>query len=137
MDLVVVHTQLNLALATTGLRTVPWGIDQVIPPAALHAFPESVELRSLGAGPAAPWQMTGWKIAVVTGPSGDRSAAKDLSAYVRGSGTKSVVRALEDYAGYTAIDNVTVNAITFDFPEHAGTPYLAAIFDCTINGSAT
>jgi hypothetical protein len=138
MDLITVHDQLNLALGTiAGLRTVPWGVEALTPPAALHAFPESIKLRSVGSGPGAPWQIDEWHTAIVTGRADSRSAVKALSAYVRGSGTKSVTRALEDFVSYTALDGVTVKEVTFDFPEHAGTPYVAAIFHLMISGSAT
>jgi hypothetical protein len=138
MDLITVHDQLNLALGTiAGLRTLPWGVNALEPPAALHAFPESVKLRALGAGPTAPWQIDEWQTAVVTGRASTRAAVKALSAYARGSGTKSVARALEDYPSYTALDGVTVTEITFDYPTHAGVEYIAAVFHLMISGSAT
>lgn len=133
MDLNAVSDEIRTALATiTGLRIVPWGVNQAQPPAALVGLPEQVDFDdTYGRGkdlyPDLP-------VVVLVGAPEQRASIINLSAYVAGSGAKSVKQKLEAYV-WTTCDNVTVESCEFDpNATFAGTPYLAAIFHLKILG---
>jgi hypothetical protein len=133
MDLEAVSTEIRTALGTiTGLRTPPWGVEQVQAPAAIVALPERVSFdETYGRGkdmyPDLP-------VVVLVGAPEDRASRKSLAAYAAGSGAKSVKAVLEAYA-WTTCDNVTVESCEFNAgATFNAVPYLAAIFHLKIIG---
>nr|UXE44752.1 hypothetical protein Hi04_10k_c361_00016 [uncultured bacterium] len=126
--------QISAQLDTiAGLRCFAYPPDSVVPPAAFVSFPSEYQFDgTYGRG----MDMFHLGVLVVVGKTTDRVTRDLISAYVNGSGTKSVKAVLE--AGtYTAFEVIHVASVAFDTVQVAGTDYLAAEFTLEITGSGS
>jgi hypothetical protein len=133
VDLEDVAEEIRGALVViAGLRTPPWGVAKVQPPAAVVALPERVVFdETYGRGkdryPDLP-------LVVLVGAPEARASRKALAAYADGSGPRSVKAVLEAHL-WTTCEVLTVTSVDFDAgATFAGTPLLAAIFHLDIIG---
>lgn len=134
MDLYAVTTALGVQLRTiTGLRVYEYGTNDVQPPAAIVSLPDlSIDYhQAYGAGMG---KLSDVVVIVLVRDNNRRSAFKDLSYYVKPTGTKSVKAALEN-GTYSAMDVVTVTRVDFDSITWNGADYLAAEFHLDITGT--
>lgn len=129
-----VADQLATQLQTiSGLRVFAYETDSFVPPAAFVSYPEEIEFDGTYARGMDKMTMA---VMVAVGKYTDRGTRDLISAYVNGSGTKSVKAVLE--AGtYTAFEVVVVRSVKFDVIQNAGTDYLAAEFTLEITGSGS
>lgn len=134
MNLIDVMDELGGALSgIAGLRVFPYPPETVTPPAAIVAWPDSIDYAtSYGRGMD---QLT-IPIVVVVGKVSARASALLLGEYADGSGARSV-KAVVDGGTYTAMDSVTVTAGEFDVVTMAGVDYLAALFEVDVVGSGS
>jgi predicted RNA methylase len=75
----------------------------------------------------------GLPFVLVVGKATERSARDTVSAWTAGSGTASVVAAMEAHS-WTSCDDLTVTAADFDVVTIAGVDYLAAMFEADAIG---
>ncbi|SCF22626.1 hypothetical protein [Micromonospora mirobrigensis] len=131
MDLEDVVAELTTALAPTGLRVPPWGVERITPPAAVIALPERIDYDSTYGRGSDRWPDL--PLVVLVGKPEARTSRKAVAAYADGSGPKSVKATLEAHT-YTSCDSVRVAWAEFDNARYAGTDYLACIFHLDITG---
>lgn len=134
MNLIDVMDELGGALGgIAGLRVFPYPPETVTPPAAIVAWPDSIDYAaSYGRG----MDRLTIPIVVVVGKVSARASALLLGEYADGSGARSV-KAVVDGGTYTAMDSVTVTAGEFDVVTMAGVDYLAALFEVDVVGSGS
>ena len=114
-----------------GLRGYGWPVDTVTPPAGIVGYPELIAFDATYQRGSDTWTVPVW---VVVGKASTRAARDALSAFVAGSGARSVKAALE--AGpYTVLDDVHVVSAEPDLYSLAGVEYLAAKFTVNIIGT--
>jgi hypothetical protein len=133
VDLDAVSNEIRTALGgIVGLRTPPWGVEHVQPPAAVVALPERITYdETYGRGKD---RIPDLEVVVLVGAPEDRASRRTIAAYAAGSGTKSVKAVLEAYA-WTTCESVRVTEAEFDGgATYAGLPLLAAIFHLDIIG---
>lgn len=132
MNLRTVMVQLGTQLDTIAeLNVFSFPNDTVVPPAAMVLWPVDVAYdMTYGRGSD---RMT-LQVVVVVGRADSESTRDALSAYIDGSGPRSVKQVLE--AGtYTAFDGVRVVGADIGSWTIADTPYMAALFDLDIAGN--
>lgn len=132
MDLGDVMDGIAAAITTyvSGLQVYAYPADSVTTPAAVVAFPESIEYdtaMSRGADRATI------PVHVLVGKVSDRSARDALVAYMSGSGLQSIKRAVEQDVTFggsaqtTRVTDVSVSVMTV-----AGVDLLAATFNIDV-----
>jgi hypothetical protein len=114
-----------------GLRVTPFAADHVQVPAAVVAYPETIDYDQT-------WnrgvdKLT-FPIFVLVGKMWDRTARDELSGYVNGAGAASVKAVLEAGA-YTAMSSLKVQTADVEAVSVAGVEYLAAVFSVDVYGS--
>ncbi|MEZ5411035.1 MAG: hypothetical protein R2761_23595 [Acidimicrobiales bacterium] len=126
-----VMDELGDALDTIdGLRVFRYPPENVQAPAAVVAYPESIEYDvTYGRGV----DTLTIPVIIVVGKVSDRASAKQLAAYMDGSGALSVKAVIEG-ATYTAFDIVQVTSADTDVYTFAGVDYVSAIFNLRISG---
>lgn len=136
MYLETIAAEIQTALgAITGLRTPPWGVESVEPPAAIVALPERIDYdvtyhRGSDQIPDLP-------LVILVGAPEERASRKTLSAYADGTGPRSVKQVLEAYS-WSSCDQVTVTSVEFaQDATFGGVPLLAAIFHLDIIGGGS
>lgn len=134
MNVADVMDEVAAALATiTGLKVHPGPVGSVTPPAAIIGYPGPWTYdETYGRG----MDSMALPLVVLVGRPLDVSTRDRLAAYIDGAGAQSVKAAVEG-GTYTACDTVRVAGGDTDTYEHAGVPYLAAVFDLDITGSGT
>lgn len=117
----------------SGLRCFAYPPDSLTPPAAVVSYPDVINYdATYGRGS----DTLTLPVMVLVGRPTDRTARDLLSAYVDGSGSKSVKAVLE--AGtYTAFDSIRVASAEIDVVTIGATPYLNAEFSVEITGSGS
>lgn len=106
---------------------------KITPPAAIIAFPDSVDFdQTYGRG----MDRITIPVIVVAGNVSVRAARDRIVAFCNGSGSKSVKTAL-DGGTYTACDTVTVNSAELDIFTMSGIDYISATFEVDVTGSGT
>ena len=134
MNLAAVMNELGDALDTIdGLRVFRYPAGTVSPPAAVIAFPDSIEFETAYQRGAARITIP---IALVEGDVSNRSSALRLGEYASGSGDKSVKAAIDDYS-YSAIDVATVVTADFDIVTIGDTDHIGCLFEVDVIGSGT
>lgn len=120
----------------TQLDTIPelnvfsFPADSVVPPAAMVLWPVDVAYdMTYGRGSD---RMT-LQVVVVVGRRDSESTRDELSAYIDGSGPRSIKQVLES-GTYTAFDAVRVIGADIGQWAIGDTPYMAALFDLDIAG---
>jgi hypothetical protein len=132
MDLAAVMQAVSDQLDTiVGLNCYAWPSSTVSPPAAVIAYPESIDpdltyRRGKGRISLPVW--------VVVGNVSEKSTRDAIAAYVNSSGPASVVAVL-DAGTYTAFDTLHVESIEFDVVTIGAVDYLGALFTLDISGS--
>lgn len=116
-----------------GLRTYAYPTDSIAVPAAVIAFPESLEYdQTYGRGSD---RMT-LPLHVLVGRVSDRTAQDDLGAFADGSGAESVKQVLEN-GSYTALDSLRVMDAQFGTFTVNGIDYLGATFRVDVFGQGS
>jgi hypothetical protein len=134
MNLTTVMTELGTAASTiAGLRVLPWAAKTASPPALLFGLPDAINPNeTYGRG---SMSISDLPAVLLIGAATSRTALAALAPYCAGSGTKSLITAWQDYAGYTQVQAITVRRIEPDFLSLAGVEYLGATFHLDIVGS--
>jgi hypothetical protein len=134
MNLATVMAELGNAASTiSGLRVFPWAQKTVSAPALIFGLPDDISPNeTYGRG---SMRIADLPAILLVGQGTTRTALTALSAYCAGSGSKSLITAWQDYAGYTQIQAITVRRIEPDFLSLAGVEYLGATFHLDIVGS--
>lgn len=114
----------------TGLRVFRWPADDVPVPAVVVAFPEQIDYHVTKARGVDRMSVP---VVLAISRADERSAALNVSPYVSGSGSASIVAAIEAFA-YTACDFAVVKSCTFEPYTIASVEYLAAIFTVDVVG---
>jgi hypothetical protein len=119
--------------AIDGLRVFPYDVDKVPPPGAVIGLPERIDFDQTYGRGSDKITLPLW---VMVARSDSRSADAELSAYLDGSGTKSIKAAVDssDSNTYEACDTVTVTVAEPDFYGSGGVPLLGAEFTVDIHG---
>lgn len=116
-----------------GLRTYPYWVKRIMPPAAVVSWPEpltyDMTMRRGGDRATLP-------VRVVVGNVDARSSRDTLARYVDGAGPQSVKQAVEGYAA-TAYGEASVRSASFEVVTIAGVDYLAAEFEVDVTGRGT
>lgn len=116
--------------AVEGLRVLPYWADSVAPPVAVLDWPVSGSYDSTMARGMDELTLP---ISVFVGRADARASLANLSAYLDGSGERSIKEALESYQS-PAWDVIHVSAWEVKAVEVAGTNLLAAVFTVSIHG---
>lgn len=134
MNIDDVMDQVASALDTiAGLRVYAYPPGEVVPPAAIVGYPDSVTFdETYGRGMD---RMT-LPVVVVIGVPTERQTRDLLTAYCAGSGSSSVKATIES-ASYSALHTIRVTGIDFDVFRIGATDHMAALFDCDIAGQGT
>lgn len=132
MDVQAVMTEIGDRLDTIdGLRVFRYPPDDVTPPAAVVAFPETYTYdETFGRGMD---RMT-VPVTVVVSRADDRAAAENLAAYLNGSGPKSIKQVIEadDPTSFDTSRVVDAEVTAFRLGD---VDYIAAIFNLDIAGT--
>lgn len=117
-----------------GIQGYDWGVSRLgRTPATLVTLPESIAFQ--GAYGAGMNEIRDMIVALAVSRQSDRAAIDNLSAYVAGSGTKSIRARLEDNTyTWTSCDVVTVDSVDFPDLTIGDVPYLAAFFHLHVVG---
>lgn len=132
-DVVATMSALATAVdAIAGLRVFEYPPDAISPPAAVVAWPETVEYDvTAGRGSdrlAIPVQ-------VMVGRVSDRASSAAVCAYLAGTGAASVKAAIEsDVTLGAVVDTVRVQEAEVVVVTIGGTDYVAAIFTVEVIG---
>lgn len=132
MKLKQVCDALGVALAGIGLRVPPWGVEKVVPPAALVTLPQVIAYdQTKGRGFD---RFTDLQIVLLLARGNQRVTREELAEYTDGDGAKSVKAAVEahDFAG--ACDTVRVVSAEFERVTYGDIPYDGVIFSLDITG---
>lgn len=133
MNLADVAEEIRTTLGgITGLRTPPWGVEQVQPPAAIVTLPDRIDFdATYGRGKDHYPDMS---VVVLVAKPEDRASLRRIAAYADGSGAKSVKAVLEAHV-WAACESMRVTSCGFDAgATYASEPMLAAIFHLDIIG---
>lgn len=132
MDLGPLMDEIAATLDTvTGLQGFGFPPKTIVPPVAVATYPEAIRPHGTYSRGMDTMRLP---VIVVVGKVDAKSTRDKLGAYCNGSGTESLIEALET-ADYIECDSVTVDEITFDVVTIAGTDYMAATFMLDIAGS--
>lgn len=131
MDLAAVMDEVAAHLKPIdGLRVYAYPPDDVTPPAAVVAYPDTLTYdATYGRGT----DRMSVPVVVLVGKVSDRASRDRLAVYADGSGERSFKAALE-VEDYTTCDFVRVESAEFDVMRMAGVDYLAATFTLDIAG---
>ncbi len=136
MELRAVMDELGSALGTIdGLRVYPHLVGSLAgkTPAGLVLFPEQITYHRTMARGADSMRVP---VLVVVGRADDRAATDSLAGYLDGSGSKSVLAAIEGHDSDGVWDSATVvSAEAGADKDSAGAIYLAAIFQIDVFGA--
>lgn len=134
MKLAKVMDELGDALDNIGgLRVYRYPPDNIQPPAAVVAYPDSLTFdETYGRG----MDSMVVPVVVIVGKVSDRASRNRLSRYCDGAGSESIKATLDGHE-YTACDSVTVATAEFDVIDMAGVDYISAVFDVAIAGTGT
>lgn len=128
-DLSAIMDALGAAVGTIAdLRPHPYWADNVTPPAAIVAWPDSYEFDQTMARGSDHVTLP---VIVVVGRADARTSRDRLAQYVAGSGAQSVKQAVENTTT-TAYDSARVVKVEFGTLSIASISYLAATFDVDI-----
>lgn len=135
MNVKDVRDEIAAKLATvSGLRVFAYNVDKLSPPAAVVSPPERIEFdQTYGRGSDKITLM----VTVFVSRSDARSAEAELSAYMDGSGPKSIKALVDssDTNAYDSCDTVTVTTAEVLYDSIGGTPVQVAEFTVEITGS--
>jgi hypothetical protein len=131
MDLTAVMAEVAVACRTVaGLAVYEWEQPGRFP-AAVVGYPETYRPNTTyGRGIVAIEDLP---VLLHVGKSHLRSATKLLTDYLKDTGPKAVVPALQNYA-YTTVDHATVTHVDFDTYTLKGGDYLTAVFHLNLAG---
>lgn len=116
-----------------GLRPYPYWVDSVSPPAALVALPDDVGFdETYGRGA----DRMRFPVLVLVGAVSDRASHAEVSAYMDGSGAKSVKATLDSSSTntYTSCDVVRVASAATDRYKSGGVTFLGVEFIVEVFG---
>jgi hypothetical protein len=132
MNVTELREGIGAALATiSGLRVTDHVAGQVNPPAALVGLPRIEWDQTMARGS----DLLFFDIRLFVSGSYNRTATDLLSAYLAGSGPRSVKQALEsDITLDGACDSVRVLSAESGWVEHGGGQYLVADFELEVVG---
>lgn len=131
MNIGAVMDQLGTALSTVDkLRVVPYFPNSPSPPIAAIEWPEIDYDATYGRGS----DRITIGVDVLIGIADDRSTRDRISAYLDGTGSKSIKAAL-DGGTYTACSSVTVKSARVDYVTAGNVTYLAVMFQVDIFGN--
>jgi hypothetical protein len=117
----------------SGLRVQESPAAAVVPPAAGVGLPTDYTFdETYGRG----YDRLSLPVEILIGRASDRGAHKDLSAYVDGSGSKSIKAVLES-GTYTAFDTLIVKSVEFSIYTLSATDYLSAMFTVDVFGKGS
>lgn len=132
LDIATIMDGMAAALDTiAGLRTWAWPPGKITPPAAIVAYPQTINYDATY-GRGADTMII--QVVVLAGPPTERQTRDVLAGYLNGSGAASVKEALEA-AAIDTVDSLRVASVDSDVYEQGAAKYLAAIFDIEIIGS--
>lgn len=121
--------------AIMGLRVFPYNVGKVPPPGAIVGLPDDIAFdRTYGRGVDA-MTIPVW---VMVSKASDRAANHELTAYLSGSGAKSVKAAIDSRPGgnhYLSCDTVIVTTAETGAYTSGGVDLLGAEFTVQITGS--
>jgi hypothetical protein len=131
MDLTAVMAEVAVAARTiTGLSVYEWEQPGKFP-AAVIGYPDRVTSNAnYGRGLTV---LEDLPVLLHVPKPHLRSATKILTDYLKDTGPKSLVSALQNYA-YTTVDHLTVEYVDFDTYTIKGADYLTATFHCNLAG---
>lgn len=136
MNLSTVMEELGAAVGTVaGLRVYPWAASKISPPGVIFGLPD--EIRPNEAYGRGKMRVPDLPLILLVGRASNRTELATLAAYCAGSGSKSLVAALQGYGGFTQIEAITITRIELDAVKLAGIDYLGAIFHLDLIGSGT
>lgn len=118
--------------AIADLRVFDYPPDSVTPPAAIVSYPDPIDFdMTMGRGS----DRATVPVHVVIGRVSDRAARNALTAYMAGSGDRSVKAAIEaDRTLGGAVDSVRVVSVSGGELNVGGVSYLAATFSVDLIG---
>ena len=139
MDVYLIASEIDTRLKTiTGLRGTAIGTNGPLQvPGAVQYLPDRIDFdQTYGRGHDTA---TDWYVVVFLPRNDLRSAVKEISNYLKGTGAKSIKRVLDSAtAPYTnAFDVQVVSAETDYNAQVEGATFLAAIFSLTVTGPGT
>jgi hypothetical protein len=113
-----------------GLRSYPYTVQRVSPPAAIVTWPEEITYDKAMHRGADSFVVP---IFVLVGSVDARTSRDLLAQFLAGSGTRSVKAAIDGYS-YIELDSARVASAKVEAVTVADVEYLAAIFDVAIFG---
>ncbi len=131
MNLADVMTELGQALETIpDLRVSDHPPDRARVPMAIVSYPDGIDFHTTKGRGQDRMEIP---VVVLVGRTVDRATRDNLADYANGSGSLSVVEALEGHT-YTALNEIHVPSVEFDVYDLADVEYLAAIFTVQVIG---
>lgn len=132
VNLDAVADALGEAVKTTGLRIPPWGVEKIVPPAAVITVPAEIAYdQTKGRGFD---RFRDMQVLVLLARGEQHATREALSAYTDGAGPKSVKAAIEGHDYADVCDTVKVVTATFEVIRFAEIPYEGVIFSLDITG---
>lgn len=134
MDIDAVMDELGDAVdSIAGLRVDRYPPEAITPPVAIIAYPDAIDYdATYGRG----MDRITAAVVVVVGRVSARASKKQLTAYMNGSGSKSIKAAIGDHTP-TSYDVARVVSAETDVFEMAGGDYISAVFEVDVVGSGT
>lgn len=137
MDVKAVMDEIGTKLETIAdLRVFPYSADSVTPPGAIVGLPDDITFDATYGRGSDSMTLPVW---VLVSRNSDRAGSAELSAYLNGSGVKSIKAAVDstNTNPYTAADTVTVVSAEPGSYTSAGVALLGAEFTVEIFGSGS
>jgi len=135
MDIKAVREEIGVKLgAIAGLRVFHYSVDKIPPPGAIVGLPELIDFDESYDRGSDKFTLPLW---VMVARADARAAEAELSAYLNGSGAKSVKAAVDDtnVNTYTSCDTVTVTTGVPGSYTSGGVDMLGVEFTLDITGS--